>query len=101
MKLIDKSALVAEIERLLNEPAPSHDSQCNWEDGYWCALYKIEEFINIIEVKEVDLEKEIQDIFQKYKNGYNGLIICNKIDFSLIAKHFFELGLKVQKGEKI
>ena len=61
------------------------------------------EYLDTLEVKEVDLEKEIQDIFQKYKNGYNGLIICNKTDFSLIAKHFFELGMsvsnKAQKGE--
>lgn len=41
----------SEIERLLNEPAPSHDSQCKWEDGYWCALYKIEEFIDSMPVE--------------------------------------------------
>ena len=102
MKLIDKDALVAEIKKCYNEclkRAKITDS------GYWNA--KADAYRNVwvilndtLEVKEVDLEKGIQDIFQKYKNGYNGLIICNKTDFSLIAKHFFELGL-AQKGEEV
>ena len=73
--LIDKDALVAEIERLLNEPAPSHDSQCKWEDGYWCALYKIEEFIDSLQEEPVSvwhdgntlpINYEIEDILVVY-----------------------------------
>lgn len=55
------------------------------------------------EVKEVDLQKEIDKEWEK----------CNPIDegmgvesafihieaFDMIARHFFELGLKAQKGE--
>ena len=52
-----------------------------------------------LEAKDVDLREEIDVYFQKNKNGYNGLLICKKEDFSVIAKHFFELGLKAQKGE--
>ena len=70
----------------------------DYHQGKAEAYSEMSELIDTLEVKEVDLEKGIQDIFQKYKNGYNGLIICNKTDFSLIAKHFFELGLKAQKG---
>lgn len=44
--MTDREKIKAEVERLLNSPAPSHDSQCKWEDGYWCALYKIEGFID-------------------------------------------------------
>ena len=56
--MTDKEKIRTEIERLLNEPAPSHDSQCNWEDGYWCALYKIEEFIDSLQEKPVSEDLE-------------------------------------------
>ena len=49
------------------------------------------------EVKEVDLEKEI-DI---YSNAFP----CKRDDIEIIAKHFFELGMaasiKAQKGELV
>ena len=67
MKLIDKDALVAEIEKLIDRPAPSHGQQCPWEDGYYCGLYKAESIIDdlfmfsdSIKLKEVDLENEIK-----------------------------------------
>ena len=54
-----------------------------------------------IEVKEVDLNKEIKDYFNKQP-----IITRSKgIDYQLIpsgeeiAKHFFELGLKAYKGK--
>ena len=96
--LIDKDALVAEIQKRRNKHFNSGGSPsseyCHEDD-------EILGIINTLEVKEVDLEKEIQDIFQKYKNGYNGLLICKKEDFSVIAKHFFKFGLKAQKGEEV
>ena len=58
MELIDKAALVAEIEKVMDEPTPPHDPQCPWEDGYLFALSKAESIIDTLEVKEVDLEKE-------------------------------------------
>ena len=107
---IPKSVLVAEIERLLNESAPSHDLQCNWEDGYWCALYKIEEFIDTLEVKEVDLEKLVNDYFTGWYFDSELDILAKPNNYSAtvedvkdIAKYFFGLGMQVsnkaQKGE--
>ena len=94
--LIDKSALVAEIENLENKykKCPARNS---YEEGlkngrligYKDALHKI----NTIEVKEVDLEKEIS--FQWSKFCLNGK---DKDSFIKIATHFFELGLKVNKS---
>ena len=55
MKLIDKDKTVAEIEEAIDGPAPLHDQQCSWEDGYYCGLYKAESIINTLEVKEADL----------------------------------------------
>ena len=34
------------IENVLDEPAPSHDQQCPWEDGYYCGLYKADALID-------------------------------------------------------
>ena len=51
-------------------------------------------FLDTHEVKEVDLEKEIS--FQWSKFCLNSK---DKDSFVKSAKHFFELGLKAQKGE--
>ena len=49
-----------------------------------------------LEVKDVDLEKEYKD-FVEEDPVYNRLV--NGIVGKAIAKHFFELGFKAQKGE--
>ena len=100
--LIDKNALVAEIENLANtyKKCPTRNS---YEDGlkdgrligYEDALNKI----NILEVKEVDLEKEIdKELETRWRGEY---LFVSK--FSESAKHFFELGMqvnnKMQEGE--
>ena len=103
MKLIDKDALLAEIERLMCSLFPNF-----YEYDYDAAkvelLEKIEEFIDTLEVKEMDLEKELiewhKEHFKKDGTfiGKSGFYLTNNSQMD-IAKHFFELGLKVQKGE--
>ena len=46
-------------------------------------------------VEEVDLEKEITLV----KEDYEQVDVAWNKDFDFIARHFFELGLKAQKGE--
>ena len=102
MKLIDKDALVAEIEKCYNEclkRAKITDSDY-WNakaDAYRNVLVSLD---NTLEVKEVDLEKEYKD-FVEEDPVYNKLV--NGIVGKAIAKHFFELGMaisnKAQKGE--
>jgi len=99
--LIDKSALVAEIEKTIDSPAPSHDQQCTWEDGYWCGLYTAEDIIDTLEVKEVDIEQEIQNHINDcldIKFPTTDIKMIAK-DVEYTARKFFELGLKAQKGE--
>ena len=98
---IDKSAVVAEIEKVIDEPAPSHDQQCPWEDGYYCGLYKAESIIDSLEVKEVDLEKEIKDHVKNCLDVKFPTTDIEQIkkDVAYTARMFFELGLKSQKGE--
>ena len=103
MKLIDKDALLAEIERRHKELCERYDESC--KDGAIpsvsaaassIALHSLMSFINSLEVKEVDLKDEasIRDELLKYLGSYSSR------DFA-VAKHFFELGLKAQKGEKV
>lgn len=76
----------------------------------WCgnsveAKYKREEcddilfVINNVEVKEIDLEKELDRYTNSAEYVYNEM----RNSYFLVAKHFFELGMqvrnKVQKGE--
>jgi len=104
MKLIDKDALVAEIERLAKvgrNNASAFDESRN-ERAIWLqqvdVCNRILSFIDTFEAKEVDLEKEYND-FVEEDPVYNKLV--NGIVGKAIAKHFFELGLKAQKGEEL
>lgn len=64
--------------------------------GYKDALHKI----NILEVKEVDLEKYYHEFLQKeWFENLHVRTVSEMMAFT--AKHFFELGLKTQKGEKV
>ncbi len=85
---IDKDDLVVEIERLdaLYHTSKSLDGDL-FIQGLFC-------FLDTIEVKEVDLDEEIERCLKQHS-----MLAVGKKDFTEIAKHFFELGLKTQKGK--
>lgn len=59
------------------------------------------DFLDTLEVKEVDLEKEIQDHIREcldVKIPTTDIELIKK-DVEYTARKFFELGLKAQKGE--
>ena len=95
MKLIDKDALVAEIDKKL-----AITSYANYGAQRIWAYNDVKEIINTLEVKEVDLEKELEE-WIKYgpHTNYPWCTIPDAI--KITAEHFFELGLKAQKGEKV
>jgi hypothetical protein len=111
MKLIDKDAVVAEIEKLQLCTMDEHMNYYSAEaQGEYNALSKLESFLDTLEVKEVDLDKEIEQSFidlDYHLDAYNRVedYVGENIDmveYKRIAKHFYELGLKVaQKGEKV
>ena len=72
---------------------------------HYSVLDSIQDFLDTIEVKEVDLKKEIDDYLAKEWEGIEGVepfYGMIKDELSDIARHFFELGLKVaQKGEEV
>ena len=90
---IDKDALVAEIINL----------KVKYECGWNCAIDKILDYIDDLEVKEVDLEKIFNDEYSKFSNDPDAMDYAFPIDLSDykdFAKHFFELGLNHIKSNK-
>ena len=112
---IDKDALLAEIERLYDE-----------EGAFYAAdvLYDLKEYLDTLEVKEigvdlgdpkgdksakhiidtikeVDLTEEIDFYIKSSLTGTNPIYTKGAVSCIVekTAKHFFELGLKAQKGE--
>ena len=100
MKLIDKDTLVGEIERRISTYKRHYEELVRYE--VWNDAKKIEpkinelenllSFINTLEMKEVNLEKEVHKFIDKEE------LHLRLWDVDRIAKHFFELGL-AQKGE--
>ena len=96
--LIDKDALVAEInKRITDAPINNIGHQRVW------AYNDVKDIINTLEVKEVDLEKELiewhKEHFKKDGTfiGMSGFYLTNNSQMD-IAKHFFVLGLKAKQG---
>ena len=105
---IDKDAVVAEIARRIkyDEMVMDHNTQITeLLSRELNTLYELSSFIKSLEVKEVDIEKEVMNWWNDHYSRkdytfekYNGHYLENSIVIDL-AKHFFELGLKAQKGE--
>ena len=101
MKLIPLDALVAEINQRI-EDYKSHKIEDSYHDGLIFALEDLrDDFINSLEVKEMDLEEEIECSLPKPAWGWNEDYF-GKSDpaYSMeqmkeFAKHFFELGMRV------
>lgn len=111
--LIDKDALVAEIEKLMYaanlEADIASTGECFDEkvaEAKYQLCKRIISIINTLEVKEVDLEKEIKNAINEYYNECEKKLQemnDNDTDMSFLqldnfAKHFFELGLKARQG---
>ena len=84
---IDKAAIMAEIKRKIRNI--DYEGLSDRNIGQKQSLYHILSFLNTLEVKEVDLEKEFDKCCEDY-------IFDDEWDV-YIAKHFFKLGLKLNK----
>ena len=100
MKLIPLDAVLAKIDKKIKvlQKHPMEDYKTI------CHLDSLKQSINTLEVKEVDLEKEKDDYWNKLCDSEFGELLERDAKwFDDIAKHFFELGIavsnKVQKGE--
>jgi len=93
---IDKDALIAEIEKRQKEEVfyDEDGSFASWADqNHYSTLVSIKNFINTFEVKEVDLEKEIDNYLQPLAAWE--IQEAPFTSMENIAKHFFELGVWV------
>ena len=107
MKLIDKSALVAKIENRIKELQNLQEENEAKLDSIQktAVLLCIDEckvilsLLDTLEVKEVDLEKETKKWWKEHLhlNPENELWM-DAHQSIVFAKHFFELGLKVNKS---
>lgn len=97
---IPKSVVLAEIENRIDRcntkkwSCPANTQVEALCDNKICAYKEILSFLYTTEVKNVDLEKEMNDYFVSMEVQENENIF--ESTFRLIAKHFFNLGLKAQ-----
>lgn len=91
---IKKSSLIAEIKKRFDEYLSSilkHYDAC--KEAKAQELGKILTILDTLEVKEINLEDEVDKILEANDWDYD------EMDFYDFAKHFFELGLKAQKED--
>lgn len=91
MELIDKAAVVAEIKRI--EYETNYKPFTDEVIGERNICRKIRQVLDTLEVKEVDLEEKL---FKWLCDNCDDAGYFNRLE---LAKYFFELGLKTQKGE--
>ena len=99
---IPKAAVVAEIENIEADAICEYNSnKSRYAEGSLDVIHRIKHLLDAIEVKEADLESEIKSWLS------NGDITDTRYDdyddgdIERTAKHFFEIGLKAQKGDNI
>lgn len=116
MELIDKAAVVAEIERYISNykeiVVKTDRNDSTWVDSVSMIDAKIDVLqhllfsLDTLEVKEVNLDKDIRTYLTNHFNIYEDGVLQSKksglplrtYDIIKVAEHFFELGLKAKKG---
>jgi len=105
---IPKSTLVVEIERLtevnpIDEIQPQVQNKIDWLSGKFFVINSLRVFLDTIEVKDINLEKELETWRHNHFHGRRDKEASGeyleRVSQLNLAKHFFELGLKAQKGE--
>ena len=127
MEYIDKSALAAELKKRFDyrvNGLKAIDNGTFWKEGQSedefnavltrCAynavkneVFELMCFLDTLEAKEVDLDSDIRTYLTNHFNIYEDGVLQSKesgvplstYDIIKVAKHFFVLGLKAQKGE--
>lgn len=87
MKLIDKNELLEKLKKLKQ----------NLSASPIVVIEDVKSLVESLKTKEVDLEKEYEEFV--VDDPILGNFITNDTMGMVLAKHFFELGLKTQKGE--
>ena len=103
---IPKAAVLAEIDRRLelldNAPAVNIKEFAEIMGAQYYELINLAQYINNLEVKEVDLsliEPHIKEEWNKINTGHTYSIIDSYNIFVGICTYFYELGLNARKEE--
>ena len=99
MKYIDAEKLKEIVDRVYKQYEYDYGISAAGSNMRWIydAIDSLQQ-----EHPEMDLEKEIDKIWNpRFNLGWDekSLLSINHEGFTTIAKHFYELGLKTQKGE--
>lgn len=102
MELIDKAAIVALLREKAKESRKNatiaHDNNNLPVAAVWSGkenlCLELLGLLDTLEVKEVDLEEDVDRILEECDWNFD------KIDFCEFAKHFFELGIAVSNKAK-
>lgn len=98
MELIDKDTVVAEIKKRINYYQTKNQKWgVAWYAGRVAEGEGILDYINTLKVKDVDLEKIIEQTY--HDRSVTDTSDIDYVDYENIAQYFFELGLKTLKGE--
>ena len=84
MELIDKNKLLEGLKKLKQ----------NLSASPIVVIEDVESLVESFEVKEVDLDKEMDFV----KDAYYYFTSDERDGMMKVARHFFELGIKTQKG---
>ncbi len=105
---IDKAAAVAEIDEIIADETESikcfersrNVCEVTRSNARISVLTHLRSLFDTLEVKEIDLDKEFEDFLDNVEGVPRMWHSDEQIEWAKdIAKHFFELGLKTQKGE--
>lgn len=99
--IIDKDVLVAEIEKRIKEAESMQPIFDQFWAGQISAFKGVLKIIDTLEVKDVDLEKELDfnaEVSKFIITFYKNAKIGHKLMIRRTAKYFYDLGLKA-KGE--
>lgn len=108
--MTDVERIYREVERLYDGEAPKHDQQCDFNDGYYMALAKVENFIEGLDggMPDKDVEGEIERYFNGWEDGdeygqaLNGEGECVSVEeVKDIARRFCEMGVEWAFGQGI
>ena len=99
---IDKSAIVAEINKLIKKNELYLNDNVSdairfQKIGAYSVLCDLCHFLDTLEVKEVFSAEEFYDFLDTLTGKDNGHL--SEGELFRIAEYFYELGLKTQKGE--
>ena len=102
---IDKSAVIAEIDRIQNTTMDKNKNfTSSYDDGKFDALTLLENYIDTLEVKEEPISKNLEEAATNYIDKWYAMHNLNKENYPIdveVSKADFKAGVQWQKEQMI